>query len=91
VRQVIGERLIDEVETAHREVVALLEIWQEYRQRSDSIASSQAVCCCPPPPLSLSLTLASSVGRTLDRYSLWVVWSRVGWSIAMAHFALLRV
>ena len=43
VRRVIGERLIDEVETAHREVVALLEIWREYRERVDEEAGAAEV------------------------------------------------
>eukprot|EP00040_Diaphanoeca_grandis_P016262 m.83841 g.83841 ORF g.83841 m.83841 type:complete len:397 (+) comp25678_c0_seq1:179-1369(+) len=54
IKRIIGEELVDEAEILHAEVVSLLDIWQDYRTRTESdleTIQTPSLAPLPEPPM----------------------------------------
>mmetsp|Transcript_19576 Transcript_19576/g.58350 ORF Transcript_19576/g.58350 Transcript_19576/m.58350 type:complete len:387 (+) Transcript_19576:145-1305(+) len=66
VRKAVGEHLIDDVETAYREVIALFEIWREYRQQVDMDERVETTRDFLPEPPAVRENLRSEIQFFVD-------------------------
>jgi len=68
IKRIIGEDLIDEAETLHTEVVALLEIWKDYREaiETESATPKQPELIAIPEPALVRENLKQEIKFFLD-------------------------